>query len=179
MQVPAAQLAAASLGGHVDTRQQYLGLVVGNETYAVSIVSVREILELSRMTTLPMTPDFIRGVMNLRGAVVPVIDLNARFGHGASTLGKRSCIVIVEAGASPGGARLVVGTLVDAVSEVMELAPEAIEPPPPLGTRIPAEFIFGMARSRGQLYVVLNLARTLAEDEMAGLIAEYAEHAEA
>ena len=173
-----AALAGAPLAAEgAGAAHQYLRLAVGNELYAVPIACVREILEVGRMTALPMTPDFVRGVMNLRGAVVPVIDLHARFGRGAAELGRRSCIVIVEtdggpAGASPG--KQVLGALVDGVSEVMEIPADAIEPAPPLGTRIPPEFILGMAHNHGQLDVVIDLGRTLAEDDLADLIGAHA-----
>jgi purine-binding chemotaxis protein CheW len=151
---------------------QHLQLVIGDEPYAVPIASVREIIEVGRMTALPMTPDFVRGVMNLRGVVIPVIDLNARFGRGATQIGRRSCIVIVElAGRRDGGGEPgIVGALVDAVSEVIDIAPSDVEPTPALGTRIAPQFIAGMAHVGEGLVIVLDLAHTLAEDDIASLI---------
>ncbi len=151
--------------------QQHLQLVIGDEPYAVPIASVREIIEVGRMTALPMTPDFVRGVMNLRGVVIPVIDINARFGRGPTQIGRRSCIVIVElSGRRGAGESGIVGALVDAVSEVIDIAPSDVEPPPALGTRIAPQFIAGMAHVGEGLVIVLDLAHTLAEDEIAALI---------
>ena len=95
--------------------RQLLRLAVGQETLVVPIEAVREILEVGRLTPLPKTPDFVRGVMNLRGAVVPVIDLGARFGFGSSTLGRRSAIIVVEAKGDDDFGGLIAGVLVDAV----------------------------------------------------------------
>jgi purine-binding chemotaxis protein CheW len=165
-------------------------MAVGDQAMAVPIDDVREILEVGRLTPLPRTPDFVRGVMNLRGAVVPVIDLAARVGQPAITIGRRSCVVVVCAsapqndaaddeslGASEGlDAELVVGLLVDAVYEVFDTGASAIEPVPPLGTRIAADFLRGMTRARGQVIGVLALDRVLAQHELSALIAGHAPH---
>ncbi len=166
---PAPGEIAAFADGDTDA-QQHLQLVIGDESYAVSIASVREIIEVGRMTALPMTPDFVRGVMNLRGVVIPVIDLNARFGRGPTQIGRRSCIVIVESAETAQSDSRIVGALVDAVSEVIDIAPSDVEPPPALGTRIPAHFISSMAHVGDGLVIVLDLAHTLAEEEIAALI---------
>lgn len=158
--------------------RQYLCLAVGKETYAVGIDVVREILEMSRMTPLPLTPDFVRGVMNLRGAVVPVIDLKARFGDEPSVIGRRSSVVIVETGHhdQDQDGPLVVGVLVDGVSEVLEIAEQDIEPVPMLGTRIPREFLQGMAKAKGILLSILDADRILEREAMAALIAGHMAH---
>ena len=167
-----------------------LRMAVGSEALAVPINDVREILEVGRLTALPRTPDFVRGVMNLRGAVVPVIDLAARLGQAPITIGRRSCVVVVEAG-SPGdedraeaddpeadaaSAAMVVGLLVDAVFEVFDTAAGAMEPVPALGTPIDAVFLRGMARARGEVIGVLALERVLATQELARLIANHRAH---
>jgi purine-binding chemotaxis protein CheW len=150
--------------------QQHLQLVIGDEPYAVPIASVREIIEVGRMTPLPMTPDFVRGVMNLRGVVIPVIDMNARFGRGPTKIGRRSCIVIVESVDTTQSDSRIVGALVDAVSEVIDIAPTDVEPAPAWGTRIPAHFISSMAHVGETLVIVLDLMHTLAEEDIASLI---------
>ncbi|WP_290639181.1 chemotaxis protein CheW [Aquabacterium sp.] len=156
--------------------KQYLCLAVGKETYAVGIDMVREILEVGRMTPLPLTPDFVRGVMNLRGAVVPVIDLKARFGADPAVIGRRSSVVIVETDHKDQDGPLVVGVLVDGVSEVLEIADQDIEPVPALGTRIPREFLQGMAKAKGTLLSILDADRILARESMASLIAGHVAH---
>jgi purine-binding chemotaxis protein CheW len=160
---------AESLDRGVDARQ-YLCLAVGGEMYALGIDTVREIQEITRMTALPLTPKFVKGVMNLRGAVVPVIDLSARFGGHVSTLSKRSAIVIVESGHSHADGALVVGVLVDGVSEVLEIAMQDIEPVPVLGTRIERRFLAGISKARGGMLAVLDIERILDRDEMAELM---------
>ena len=151
---------------------------------AVAIEEVREILEVGRLTVLPRTPDFVRGVMNLRGAVVPVIDLVARLGQAPAQIGRRSCVVVVEAtplgtDTADGddadhhtGETLVVGLLVDAVYEVFDAPTGSFEPVPPLGTYIDASYLRGMSRVRGEVIGVLALDRVLAQQELTALIAE-------
>ena len=177
-----------------DTVCSLLRMAVGTEAMAVPIDDVREILEVGRLTALPRTPEFVRGVMNLRGAVVPVIDLAARLGQPAITIGRRSCVVVVEAGhpaddeadaeaslseadtEAEGQGSLVVGLLVDAVFEVFDTPAGAMEAVPQLGTPIDATFLRGMARTRGEVIGVLALDRVLAQHELTGLIAEHRAH---
>ena len=158
-----------ALSGPVDDRtadhQQYLTFVLGGETYAVGILAIKEIIEFGRLTTVPMMPAFVRGVINLRGAVVPVLDLEARFGRGETRVGRRSCIVIVEIAADDGSQ--VVGILVDQVNEVLEIPASDIEPAPTFGAGLRPDFIAGMARQDAGFVVVLSLAAVLSVDELA------------
>jgi purine-binding chemotaxis protein CheW len=147
--------------------QQYLTFLVGGEMYAVGILNVKEIIEYGQLTEIPMLPDFIRGVINLRGAVVPVIDLAARFGGTQTVIGRRTCIVIVEMRTDE--ARHEIGIVVDAVSEVLEISPANIEPAPRFGARIRADFIAGMGKVDGKFIIALNMQCVLAVDEMAML----------
>lgn len=149
---------------------QLLRFAVGQERYAVRIDAVREILEVARTTPLPLMPSFVRGVMNLRGAVVPVIDLGARLGMDATTLGRRSCVVIVETCGNADVPAMRLGMLVDAVYEVFDALPDALEPVPRLGTRIDPAFIRSMARVRGQTTAELNLDTVLDATALAALI---------
>jgi len=112
---------------------------------------------------VPMTPPFIRGVLNLRGAVVPVVDLAVRFGRPARDITKRSCIVIVEIASAEG--RQAMGVIVDAVSEVLEIAPGDIEPPPEFGGRLRNDFIKGMGTIDCKFVVLLDLDRVLSAEE--------------
>ena len=163
---------------------QYLTFVLAGEAYAIGILAIKEIIEHGNMTRVPMMPEFIRGVINLRGAVVPVIDLGVRFGTGATQVTRRTCIVIVEvenpercasrsqveSQAESQVQSQVVGILVDAVNEVMDIAGASIEPAPDFGTRISTEFIAGMARIADKFVIILDPARVLSVDQMAVLV---------
>ena len=150
---------------------QYLTFMLGGEAYAIGILAIKEIIEHGNMTRVPMMPQFIRGVINLRGAVVPVIDLGVRFGTGATQVTRRTCIVIVEVEnqVEDDGESQDVGILVDAVNEVMDIAGANIEPAPDFGTRISTEFIAGMARIGDEFVIILEPARVLSVDEIAVL----------
>ena len=147
--------------------QQYLTFLLSGEMYAVGILNVKEIIEYGQLTEIPMMPAFIRGVINLRGSVVPVVDLAARFGHAQSEIGKRTCIVIVEV--SQEDSKHDLGIMVDAVSEVLEVSSADIEPAPAFGAKIRADFIAGMAKINGKFVIILDIQRVLSVDEMATL----------
>jgi len=117
---------------------------------------------------VPMMPAFVRGVINLRGAVVPVVDLSARFGRPNSGITRRSCVVIIEANAADGQAQDI-GLLVDTVSAVMDIPASQIEPPPSFGAKIRADFISGMAKVDGKFVIVLEVDQVLSIDEMSRL----------
>ena len=144
--------------------QQYLTFSLGGEVFALGILNVKEIIEFGQITEIPMMPAFIRGVINLRGAVVPVIDLSARFGGPASTVSRRTCIVIVELG--EGEERQDLGVIVDAVNEVLEIPRSEIEPPPTFGAKIRADFIQGMGKVEGHFVIILNVDRVLSPQEI-------------
>ncbi len=149
---------------------QYLTFMLGGEVYAIGILAIKEILEQGQMTRVPMMPEFIRGVINLRGAVVPVIDLGVRFGSGATVMGRRTCIVILEVQGDGGEVEVHdVGILVDAVNEVMDIAASEVEPAPAFGTHIRTDFIAGMGKVQDKFVVILDPARVLSVDEMAAL----------
>jgi purine-binding chemotaxis protein CheW len=124
-----------------DTRQ-YLTFELGQETFALEVSYVREILELTNVTKVPKTPDFMTGVINLRGSVVPVLDLRLKFGMTAVEKTVNTCIVVVEV--CVGDEKTIIGALVDSVQEVFELEPNQIEPPPRIGTQLRTDFIRGM-----------------------------------
>ncbi|QKS28751.1 chemotaxis protein CheW [Accumulibacter sp.] len=169
---PVARHQAAALQARqtaADAPQQYLTFLLGGEMFAVGILNVKEIIEYGNLTEIPMMPPFIRGVINLRGSVVPVIDLAARFGHAQSQVGKRTCIVIVEV--TENDLRHDIGIMVDAVSEVLEIPGSDIEPPPSFGARIRADFIFGMGNVGGKFVILLSINRVLSVEEIAQLTA--------
>jgi purine-binding chemotaxis protein CheW len=155
--------AIAALQTEAALPSQFLTFMLGDEQYAVGILHIKEIIEYGSLATVPMMPECVRGVINLRGAVVPVMDLSARFGRAPSVIGKRSCIVIVEAG---GEEKQVLGMLVDAVNAVVEIAAADIEPPPSFGTRIRPDFIAGMGKHNGRFVILLDIERVLSGEEI-------------
>ena len=166
--------AAASPGGGrpavpgtAEEHQQFLTFHLGEEMFAIGILSIREIIEYGQLTEVPLVPPFIRGVINLRGAVVPVIDLAVRFGRAACPVTKRSCIVIIETVYEEGQPSQQMGIVVDAVSEVLDIPSEDIEPPPEFGARIRTDFISGMGKINGKFVVLLEVNRILSIDEVA------------
>ena len=146
---------------------QYLTFTLGAEVFAMDIRTVREIIQHGPMTSVPLMPDFVRGVINLRGAVVPVIDLQARFGRPAASVGKKTCVVIFDAMRE--GERVELGLMVDAVSEVIDIAADQIEPPPDFGTAVRRDFIRGMGKVAGRFVIILEPDRAFDVNEMAEL----------
>ena len=157
--------AAGEATPEVAEQNQYLTFLLGDEMFAIGILSIREIIEYGVVTDVPMTPPFIRGVLNLRGAVVPVVDLSVRFGRTARENTKRTCIVIVEIESPRGNQEM--GVVVDAVNEVLEIARNDIEPSPEFGARIRNDFIKGMGKIDGRFVIVLDMNRVLSVDEVA------------
>lgn len=144
---------------------QYLTFSLGDELFAIDIRSVREIIQYASMTTVPLMPAFVRGVINLRGAVVPVIDLQSRFGRRSAIVGKKTCVVIFDAVRE--GEKVELGLMVDSVSEVVDIAATSIEPAPQFGASIQREFIKGMGKVDGAFIVILEPERALDMDDMA------------
>jgi purine-binding chemotaxis protein CheW len=153
--------------GAADAAAQFLTFTLGDEVFAMDIRTVREIIQYGPMTTVPLMPDFVRGVINLRGAVVPVIDLQARFGRPPADVGKKTCIVIFDTLRE--GERVELGLLVDAVSEVIDIAAEAIEPPPSFGTTVRRDFIRGMGKVADRFLIIIEPDRALDVNDMARL----------
>ena len=149
-------------------KDQYLTFYMRGEEYAVGILRVKEIIEYETVTRVPTTPVHVRGVINLRGAVLPVVDLAAKFGHGETQPGPTTCIVIVETQLR--GETLAVGLLADSVSQVIDLDAADIEPPPPFGTNIRVDFLVGMGKLEGRLVLVLEIDRVLTPVELEGAL---------
>jgi purine-binding chemotaxis protein CheW len=139
--------------------------MLGGEMFAIAILAIKEIIEYTVPTEVPMMPPYVRGVINLRGAVVPVADLSVRFGRKPSEVTRRTCIVIVEI--ASGHERQDVGLMVDAVSEVLEIPAADIGPPPAFGARIRAEVILGMGRINGKLVMLLDVNQMLTLADLA------------
>ena len=151
---------------------QYLTFMLGGEAFAIGILAIKEIIEYGHLTEVPMMPASVRGVINLRGAVVPVMDLQARFGRPASAVTKRTCIVIVETGDAEDGQ--VIGVVVDAVNEVLDLPAADIEPPPSFGAAIRSDFIHGMGKIKGRFVILLDVDKVLSLDGQTFAIEETA-----
>jgi purine-binding chemotaxis protein CheW len=156
---------------------QYLTFMLAQEQFAIGILGIKEIIEYHGVTEVPMMPACVRGVINLRGAVVPVIDLNARFGRKSSEVTKRTCVVIVESDCGT-GERQVMGLVVDAVNEVLDIAAADIEPPPAFGARVRSDFIHGVGKVKGRFVLLLDVARALSIDDIGG-VSQLVESAEA
>lgn len=167
VKAPNSALATAKSNTGGGDTHQYLTFTLGGEMFAVGILNVKEIIEYSNLTEIPMMPGFIRGVINLRGAVVPVVDLAARFGGKISDVQRRTCIVIVEV--TQEDSKQDIGIMVDAVSEVLEIQAADIEPPPSFGARIRADFIAGMGKVAGRFVIILEIQKVLSVNEMAML----------
>ena len=148
---------------NLPTNGQYLTFFVAEEEYAIGILRIKEIIEFSGATPVPGTPPSVVGVINLRGRVVPVLDLARKFGAPASVVTSRSCAVIVEMELEH--EKLVIGLLADAVHEVVEIAADMIEPPPSFGTRVRIDFLRGVGRHGDHFVLVLDVDRLLSESE--------------
>ena len=146
---------------------QYLTFFAGDERFALDILEVKELIEVSSMTRVPMTPEFIRGVINLRGSVVPVVDLASRLGRSRSDLTKRSCIVLVEIELDDSSQTI--GMLVDEVNEILEIPQTNIQPAPNFGTDIRTDFIQAMGEVDGEFLILLNISHVLSVEELSAL----------
>jgi purine-binding chemotaxis protein CheW len=158
----------AQTAAPVEQREQYLAFTLGGETFAMDIRSIREVIQFGGITEVPLMPPFIRGVINLRGSVVPVIDLFVRFGRPACAVAHRTCIVILELTQGDGTAEL--GVMVDNVSEVLSIAASEVEPAPAFGSDIRSEFIAGVAKVGERFVILLDVNHVLSIEELAALV---------
>lgn len=144
---------------------QYLTFKLDDEVFALDITQVREVLDFTTVTKVPRTPDFMSGVINLRGSVVPVVDMRLKFDMTRTEKTVNTCIIIVEINID--GEKVILGALADSVQEVIELEPGQIEPPPRIGTRLNTEFIKGMGKRDEQFLIILDIDRVFSSDELA------------
>lgn len=149
----------------ISETRQYLTFKLDDEVFAVDVAKVREILELTSITKVPQTPPFMRGVINLRGSVVPVVDLRLKFGMTETERTVDTCIIVVEV--THEHETLVLGALADSVQEVFEMEPGQVEPAPRIGTKLNTDFILGMGKHDGQFIMILDIDRTFTSDELA------------
>ena len=143
---------------------QYLSFKLGEEIFAINVSQVREILDVIAITKVPQTPDFMQGVINLRGSVVPVMDMRLKFGMAATVRTVNTCIIVMEV--THGGESLVLGALADSVQEVLDLEPDQIEPAPRIGTRLRKEFIKGMGKHDERFIILLDIDQIFCIDEL-------------
>ena len=144
---------------------QYLTFKLGDEVFAFGISQVREVLDYTNVTRIPEMPDFMLGVINLRGSVVSVVDMRLKFGMGPTQRGVNTCVVIVEIDLE--GETTVLGALADSVQEVLNLDPEQIEPPPRIGTKVKSRFIKGMGKHGDNFIIILDIDKVFSADELA------------
>ena len=156
--VDAADRAGAGLAG------KYLTFSLEEEEYGIGILKVKEIIGMMPVTSVPRTPEFVKGVINLRGKVIPVIDLRLKFGMDAISYTERTCIIVVEIDSDD--ATLLIGIVVDSVSEVLNVRDDEIEKTPAFGTRLDVDYIQGMAKKEGGVKILLNIDRVLSGQDM-------------
>jgi purine-binding chemotaxis protein CheW len=144
---------------------QYLTYKLDDEVFALDIGKVREVLDFTSITKVPKTPEFMRGVINLRGSVVPVVDLRLKFGMSRTEKSVNTCIIIVEV--TVDNETTVLGALADSVQEVLDLEPGQIEPAPKIGTRLKTEFIKGMGKRDNKFIIILDIDKVFSTDELA------------
>jgi len=147
--------------------RQFLTFLLGGASFAICIAQIREIIEFSSLTSVPLMPAFLRGVINLRGAVVPVVDLSLRFGREETKITQQTCVVILEIAHE--GEMIFVGVLVDTVNEVIEIPDSDIEPPPTFGSMLRPDFIEGMGKVAGNFVVLLDVNYVLSIEELAAI----------
>ncbi len=149
-----------SVAGITETTQ-YLTFKLDEEVFAVDVAKVREILDFTTITKVPQTPEFMRGVINLRGSVVPVVDMRLKFGMSQTEKTVNTCVIVMEI--ALGGETTIVGSLADSVQEVLELEPEQIEPAPRIGTKLRTEFIKGMGKHNDLFIIILSFPASAGE----------------
>lgn len=148
----------------LEQMNQYLTFNLDDEVFALGIAKVREVLDFTDVTRVPQTPAFMRGVINLRGNVVPVVDMRTKFGMSETQPTVNTCIIIAEV--MMDGESSVLGALVDSVQEVLELDADQIEPPPRIGTKLDTEFIRGMGKHNEEFIIILDIDRVFSADEI-------------
>jgi purine-binding chemotaxis protein CheW len=154
---------AVTAGTRAGRAGKYLTFVLAEETYGLEILKVREIIGLMDITAVPKTPSFVKGVINLRGKVIPVIDLRLKFAMPAGQVTEETCIIVVDVG------QVEMGILVDQVSEVLNIAAADIEDTPSFGTNVDTSFILGIGKAAGKVSILLDIAKVLSRDELESL----------
>jgi len=158
---------AQAVKAMADKEGKYLTFTLAEEEYGIGILKIKEIIGMLPITAVPQTPDFVKGVINLRGKVIPVMDLRLRFGMMSIDYTERTCIIVVEISGQTG--TILVGIVVDAVSEVLNIKGDDIERAPTFGTRLNTDYILGMAKMEGGVKILLDIDQVLSSDELSML----------
>ena len=156
--------------GQVENKSQFLAFELGGEGFAMEIRSIKEVIQYGSLTEVPLMPNYLRGVINLRGAVVPVLDLSVRFGRPPTEVARRTCVVILEV--EHGEEAVELGIIVDNVSEVLELAASDIEPAPSFGNSLRSDFLRGVGKVGGKFVILLDVNHVLSIEELAAVVGE-------
>ncbi len=151
-----------------DREGKYLTFSLANEEYGIGILKIKEIIGMMPITTVPQTPEFVKGVINLRGRVIPVLDLRSRFGMDPVDYTERTCIIVVEI--AGGAGNVMIGVVVDSVSEVLSIKAEVIEETPSFGTKLSTDYILGMAKIGNSVKILLDIDKVLGADEISLLV---------
>ncbi|MBA4367184.1 MAG: chemotaxis protein CheW [Desulfobacterium sp.] len=147
-----------------DKEGKFLTFTLGGEEYGIGILKIKEIIGMMHVTTMPQTPDFVKGVINLRGKVIPVMDLRLRFGMAAMDYTERTCIIVVEIEGNSG--TIQVGIVVDSVSEVLNIKGDDIEETPAFGTKLNTDYILGMAKMEVGVKILLDIDKVLTSEDL-------------
>lgn len=146
---------------------KYLTFHLAEEEYGLEILKVQEIIEMLEITRVPRVPNYVRGVINLRGKVIPIVDLRLKFGMPAQETSRKTCIIVVRV--QRGDSSVIMGIIVDEVSEVVEISAEEIESAPAFGTQVDTTFILGMAKAKDSVKILLDIDKVLSADEVDAL----------
>jgi purine-binding chemotaxis protein CheW len=164
MMAQAAAIIAPENAGMADREGKYLTFALAEEEYGIGILKVKEIIGMMSVTHVPQTPAFVKGVINLRGKVIPVVDLRLRFSLEAASYTERTCIIVVEVTGASG--HVMMGIVVDAVSEVLNIRGADIENTPAFGVKLDTDFILGMAKAAGGIKILLDIDRVLNSEDL-------------
>jgi len=148
---------------------KFLSYCLGNEEYGVEILRVREIIGIIDITPLPQTPDYVKGVINLRGKIIPVIELRSKFGMPSVEYNEETCIIVVEVADANGSDQFQMGVVVDTVSEVLDIAKDQIEPAPRFGCSLNTDYILGMGKTKNKVIILLDIDKVLTQEEFGDL----------
>ncbi|MGF1449086.1 MAG: chemotaxis protein CheW [Opitutales bacterium] len=166
MTAPTATATAPETRTAVSVSEKYLTFTLGNETYGLAVLRIKEIIQHQQITTVPQVPDYIKGVLNLRGKVIPVIDMRVKFCLGHEQVDERTCIIVVQVQNQDRG-QVLVGLIVDAVEEVLNIGSDQIEQKPDLGGRVDSQFILGIAKVEGKVKTLLDIEKIILGEELA------------
>jgi purine-binding chemotaxis protein CheW len=164
---PLAETMDQAVNVMVEREGKYLTFTLAEEEYGIGILKIKEIIRMLPITSVPQTPDFVKGVINLRGKVIPVIDLRLRFGMGEIDYTERTCIIVVEIEGQAGA--VLIGIVVDSVSEVLNIKGDDIADTPTFGTKLNTEYILGMAKMEGGVKILLDINQVLSSEEISAL----------